>query len=71
MKIRANCAARTVVADIVPIVEIAQRTGVRIECCTFIGSSPIRQYAEGWTLDYLGGPAPSMRSALPSTRGWR
>jgi 2-isopropylmalate synthase len=53
MKIRANCAARTVVADIVPIVEIAQRTGVRIECCTFIGSSPIRQYAEGWTLDYL------------------
>jgi 2-isopropylmalate synthase len=53
MKIRANCAARTVVADIVPIVDITQRTGVRIECCTFIGSSPIRQYAEGWTLDYL------------------
>ena len=55
---RANCAARTVVADIIPIVEIAQRTGVRIECCTFIGSSPIRQYAEGWTLDYLRKPAP-------------
>jgi 2-isopropylmalate synthase len=53
MKIRANCAARTVVADIVPIVDITQRTGVPIECCTFIGSSPIRQYAEGWTLDYL------------------
>jgi 2-isopropylmalate synthase len=53
LQIRANCAARTVVADIVPIVEIARRTGVRIECCTFIGSSPIRQYAEGWTLDYL------------------
>jgi isopropylmalate/homocitrate/citramalate synthase len=53
MKIRANCAARTVVADIVPIAEIADRTGLRIECCTFIGSSPIRQYAEGWTLDYL------------------
>jgi 2-isopropylmalate synthase len=53
MKIRANCAARTVVADIVPIVDITQRTGLRIECCTFIGSSPIRQYAEGWSLDYL------------------
>jgi 2-isopropylmalate synthase len=53
LKIRANCAARTVVADIQPIVEIAQRTGVPIECCTFIGSSPIRQFAEGWTLDYL------------------
>jgi 2-isopropylmalate synthase len=53
MAIHANCAARTVVADITPIVEIAQRTGVRIECCAFIGSSPIRQYAEGWTLDFL------------------
>ena len=30
-----------------------QRTGVPIECCTFIGSSPIRQYTEGWTLDWL------------------
>ncbi|MEO8258673.1 MAG: LeuA family protein [Acidobacteriota bacterium] len=53
MSIHANCAARTMVADITPIVEITQRTGVPIECCTFIGSSPIRQYAEGWTLDYL------------------
>jgi 2-isopropylmalate synthase len=53
LRIRANCAARTVAADIVPIARIAQRTGVPIECCTFIGSSPIRQYAEGWTLDYL------------------
>jgi len=53
LTIRANCAARTVVADIKPIVEITQRTGVPIECCAFIGSSPIRQYAEGWSLDYL------------------
>jgi 2-isopropylmalate synthase len=53
MKIHANCAARTVEADITPIAEITQRTGVPIECCTFIGSSPIRQYAEGWSLDYL------------------
>src|SRR5437773_892973 len=53
LKIRANCAARTVVADITPIVEITQRTGIPIECCAFIGSSPIRQYAEGWSLDFL------------------
>ena len=53
MKIRANCAARTVVADIRPIAEIQQRTGVPIEVGAFIGSSPIRQYAEGWTLDFL------------------
>jgi isopropylmalate/homocitrate/citramalate synthase len=26
-----------------------------IEACTFIGSSPIRQYAEGWTLDRMLG----------------
>jgi 2-isopropylmalate synthase len=53
LKIRPNCAARTVVADIRPIAEITQRTGVPIECCAFIGSSPIRQYTEGWTLAYL------------------
>jgi 2-isopropylmalate synthase len=41
------------VADIRPIADIVQRTGVPIECCAFIGSSPIRQYAEGWSLDYL------------------
>ena len=53
LKVKANCAARTVIADIAPIVEISQRTGVPIECCTFIGSSPLRQYAEGWALDQL------------------
>lgn len=53
MRIAANCAARTMVADITPIVEIAQRTGVAIECCTFVGSSAIRQYAEDWTIDRL------------------
>jgi isopropylmalate/homocitrate/citramalate synthase len=53
LNITANCAARTVIADIAPIADITQRTGVPIECCTFIGSSPIRQYAEGWTLDFL------------------
>jgi 2-isopropylmalate synthase len=41
------------VADIKPIAEIQQRTGVQIECGAFIGSSPIRQYAEGWSIDFL------------------
>ncbi|HEX6464486.1 MAG TPA: LeuA family protein [Vicinamibacterales bacterium] len=53
LHVRANCAARTVIADIRPVVEISQRAGIPIECCTFIGSSPLRQYAEGWTLDQL------------------
>lgn len=50
LSIQANCAARTVVADVRPIVEISQKVGIPIEACTFIGSSPIRQYAEDWTL---------------------
>lgn len=53
LAIQPNCAARTVLADIEPIVDIAGRTGVAIEAATFIGSSPIRQYAEGWTLDRM------------------
>ena len=53
LSIEANCAARTVIADIQPIIEIAQRTGLAIEVSCFIGSSPIRQYAEGWTLDRM------------------
>jgi 2-isopropylmalate synthase len=53
LRVTANCAARTLIADIKPIVEISQRVGLPIECCTFIGSSPLRQYAEGWTLDQL------------------
>src|SRR5271163_497643 len=40
MKIRANCAARTHENDIRPIDEIVQKTGLRIEAATFIGSSP-------------------------------
>lgn len=53
LSVQANCAARTVVADIRPIAEISQKVGLPIEVCTFIGSSPIRQYAEGWTLDSM------------------
>ena len=53
LKVGANCAARTHTNDIKPIVEIMQRTGLPIEVGAFIGSSPIRQYTEGWTLDWL------------------
>ncbi len=53
LPIEANCAARTVRADVRPIAEISQRVGIPIEAATFIGSSPIRQYAEDWTLDRM------------------
>ncbi len=48
-----NCAARTVLADIKPVVEAAQRSGQKIVVYTFIGSSPIRQWAEGWDLEFI------------------
>ena len=53
LAIRPNCAARTMERDIEPIARIAQATGVPIEASLFIGSSPIRQYVEGWNEDFL------------------
>jgi isopropylmalate/homocitrate/citramalate synthase len=53
LRIRANCAARTMIVDIQPIADVVQRTGVPIEACVFIGSSPIRQYAEEWDVQHI------------------
>jgi 2-isopropylmalate synthase len=50
LKIRPNCAARTTIADIDPILDISEKTGVPIAAATFLGSSMIRQYVENWTL---------------------
>ncbi|MEK6255468.1 MAG: LeuA family protein, partial [Gemmatimonadales bacterium] len=53
LRIQANCAGRTVLADIQPMADITQRTGVPIEACLFIGSSPIRQFAEAWDIGHI------------------
>jgi isopropylmalate/homocitrate/citramalate synthase len=53
LRIRPNVACRTVVSDIEPVVDMVQQTGVPIEVCAFIGSSPIRQYAENWELEHM------------------
>jgi 2-isopropylmalate synthase len=53
LPISPNCAARTVVADVEPIARISQVVGIPIEAATFIGSSPIRHYTEGWTLERM------------------
>ncbi len=55
LDIAPNCAARTVIADVEPIVRVSQEVGIPIEAATFIGSSPIRQYTEGWTIDRMLG----------------
>jgi 2-isopropylmalate synthase len=51
LRIKMACAARTHLNDIRPIAEASQKLGVEIECMAFIGSSPIRLYAEGWNLE--------------------
>jgi 2-isopropylmalate synthase len=53
LPVEPNCAARTVLVDIEPIVEASQASGIPIEASLFIGSSPIRQYVENWTIDRM------------------
>jgi 2-isopropylmalate synthase len=50
LAIKPSCAARTHQNDVQAIVDISQKVGVEIEVLAFIGSSPIRQYAEDWDL---------------------
>jgi len=52
MRITPNCAVARDLGHHAPV-EISQKTGLAIEACAFIGSSPIRQFAENWTLDHM------------------
>ncbi|HJN55767.1 MAG TPA: LeuA family protein [Candidatus Poseidoniales archaeon] len=51
--IRPGCAVRTVVADIEPMVDLIAKHEIPIQASAFLGTSPIRQFAEGWTLEKL------------------
>ncbi len=53
LKVLPNCAARTTIRDIEPILSVCERTGTLIEAATFLGSSLIRQYVENWEIDTL------------------
>src|SRR5438309_10679559 len=53
LQVRLNVACRTVISDIAPAAELQQETGVPLEVYAFIGSSPIRQYAEEWDLSLI------------------
>ncbi|MBM3989847.1 MAG: 2-isopropylmalate synthase [Planctomycetes bacterium] len=53
LKIKANVACRTVITDIAPVVDVVQATGQPVEVCAFIGSSPIRVYAESWEMSTM------------------
>ena len=51
--IRPGAAVRTLMHDIEPLVELQQKHGIQIQASAFLGTSPIRQYAEGWTMEKL------------------
>src|SRR5690606_6310955 len=53
LAIRPVAAARTVLADVLAIAEVAARAGSAPEVYTFIGSSPIRQLVESWDLGFM------------------
>jgi 2-isopropylmalate synthase len=53
LSITAYAIARTLRGDIEPIADIAQKTGIGIGAAVFVGSSPIRLYAEDWPLDHV------------------
>jgi len=53
LTIHPNCGGRTLAVDVEAIVEVSQRTGLAVEAYLFIGSSPLRQYAEDWDIDQM------------------
>jgi isopropylmalate/homocitrate/citramalate synthase len=53
LRVAPSAAGRTHENDVKPIIEISQRVGIAIEADLFIGSSPIRQFAEEWDIDWI------------------
>jgi 2-isopropylmalate synthase len=53
LAVKPCCAARTHVKDVQAVIDVSQAAGIEIEVMSFIGSSPIRAYAEDWDLDLM------------------
>ena len=52
-KIRPGAAVRTLMNDIEPLVEMQAKHEMQIQASAFLGTSPIRQFTEGWTMEKL------------------
>ncbi|RAH06579.1 MAG: 2-isopropylmalate synthase [Methanobacteriota archaeon] len=52
-QIRPGCAVRTVVSDIEPLVDLQAKHERQIQASAFLGTSPIRQFAEDWTMEKI------------------
>ncbi len=53
LRIKPAAAGRTHLSDLRAIADISQKTGVALEVMAFLGSSPIRQYAENWDVERM------------------
>ena len=53
LRLAPNVACRTHPADINSAIQASVESGVAIETCTFIGSSPIRRMVESWSIDTM------------------
>lgn len=49
----AKCAGRTCAEDVAAVVDVSQSAGTTLEVGLFLGSSPIRRHAEGWSMEHL------------------
>ncbi|MFL2958162.1 MAG: LeuA family protein [Candidatus Thalassarchaeaceae archaeon] len=49
-EIKPGCAVRTVVSDISPLIDLQAKYDCQIQASAFLGTSPIRQYTEGWDM---------------------
>jgi len=52
-EIRPGCAVRTVVSDIAPLIDLQSKHECQIQASAFLGTSPIRQYTEGWDMNKI------------------
>src|SRR5436309_6327750 len=52
-RLRPNIAIRTHPDDVRAAIEVATEAGIPVESCAFIGSSPIRRFAEDWKIDTM------------------
>ena len=55
LRITPNVACRTMISDIEPVRRMMDDAGIAVMANCFIGSSPIRLYTEGWTIDTILG----------------
>tara|TARA_B100001142_G_scaffold46431_2_gene42948 strand:- start:3630 stop:4886 length:1257 start_codon:yes stop_codon:yes gene_type:complete len=52
-EIRPGCAVRTLVSDITPLIDLQSKYDCEIQASAFLGTSPIRQYTEGWNMEKI------------------